>query len=123
METLSYATKTKAIKDHRCNFCCQPIVKGSIYHKSTHKFDGELYSWKTHPYCAAIASKLKMYDECDEGVSEDDFNEIIRNEYQEIMCKTQNEFYESKGFEYPKFSDQLDFVLTHHGITKSLTHE
>lgn len=31
IETLRYQTETKAIKNHKCNFCGGEITKGNIY--------------------------------------------------------------------------------------------
>lgn len=117
VETILYPTKTKANKVHKCMFCCQPIAKGSVYLKSTHKFDGDVYAWKTHEHCSEIASKLKMYEHADEGVTTEDFIESINGEYQTIMSETQNELYDSKTFVYPKFLERLLFVLNHHGVS------
>lgn len=84
IETLRYATETKAIKEHICNFCGEKIRVGEIYLKSTHKRD-ELYDWKTHRYCSNLAAKLKMYDYADEGVTHDDFVETISEEFFTIL--------------------------------------
>lgn len=100
-------------------FCCQQIERGTTYLKSTHKCDGDVYTFKTHNHCADIASKLKMYDNCDEGLTTEGFLENIKNEYQEIMSSTQQELYESKDFVYPKFAEQLQFVMNHHGINRT----
>jgi len=113
METIQYPTETKAIKNHRCDFCLGVIEKGSKYLKSVHKYD-VVYSWKTHKKCSEIASKLNMYDNCDEGVTSEDFIEIIREEYSRIMAETQNEKYESKDFILPNFGGQLQFVVDYY---------
>lgn len=57
METLTYPKETKAIKEHICNFCNSRIPKGDTYFKSTHKFDGMVYDWKSHKHCSEIADK------------------------------------------------------------------
>ena len=56
-----------------------------------------------------------MFDNCDEGVTGEDFKENIRTEYQDIMQSKFNELYESKDFSFPVFSEQLSFVKTYHG--------
>ena len=114
METISNAKLTTAIKGHSCNFCCQPIEKGTKYFKSTHSMDGAVYDWKTHQECADIADKLKMYDHVDEGVTTDDFIESIKDEYSRIMSETQTELYESKSFVVPHFKERLAFVINFH---------
>jgi hypothetical protein len=117
METIQPTTKRKAIKPHKCNYCELPIHKGSLYEVGVFKFDDSVYTWKNHIACAEIASKLKMYDYCDEGLTEEDFQENISEEYQRIMSDTQNELYESEGFVYPPFSERLRFVMNHYGIS------
>ena len=78
METLMYQTPTKAIKEHVCDFCSGIIMKGSTYCKSTHKHDGEIYNWQTHIDCEYIATKLNMYEDCDDdGLTQDDFMENV----------------------------------------------
>jgi hypothetical protein len=121
METIQYQKLTKANKDHKCNFCCQIIDKGGNYLKSTHVCDGHLYEWKSHIYCSKIASKLRMYDDVDDGVTDEHFQETIRCNYQDIMSEHHNELYKSKDFVYPEFSEQLDFLLNHYGISKGET--
>lgn len=114
METLQYARPVKARTQHYCNYCGGVISVGDTYEKSSHKHDGEIYTWKSHVKCSAIASKLKMFDYADDGVTAGDFRETILQEYREIMIKTNLTLYESKDFKYPKFHDQLDFVIKHH---------
>lgn len=76
--------------------------------------DGKIYDWKTHPECSDIASKLKMYDYADDGVTTDNFIDTIKDEYSRIMSETQNKLYESKFFVIPSFSDRLKFVIEFH---------
>lgn len=85
METLTYPTETKAIKEHSCNFCAEKITKGETYLKSTHKYDGEVYDWKTHKHCAELAERLKMYDDADEGVTDDFFQETIHCVHDDLL--------------------------------------
>jgi hypothetical protein len=85
METLSYQKEAKANIEHRCNFCCEKIRKGETYCTSTHKQDGIVYNWKAHKHCSEIASRLKMYEDCDEGVTADDFQETIHSKYFDLI--------------------------------------
>lgn len=85
METLTYPTETKAVKEHSCNFCAEKITKGETYLKSTHKYDGEVYDWKTHKHCAELAERLKMYDNADEGVTGDFFQETIHCVHDDLL--------------------------------------
>ena len=112
MEMIQSPTETKAIKEHRCNFCYQKILTGSIYVKSVWKVDS-VYAWKTHKHCADIATKLKMYEDSDEGVDSDAFSEHIKNEYQNIIMKPAPN---GKDIIYPKALERLSFVCNHHGI-------
>lgn len=87
METLSHPTETKAIKEHRCSFCNQKIVVGEKYLRSTHVHDGGIYNWKSHKHCSKLAERLNMYAECDEGLTSDDFMEIVGDTHQDILSK------------------------------------
>ena len=75
METIRQAHETKAIKQHVCDFCSEKIQIGETYFSSTHTHDGTIYDWKTHKGCNFIANKLDMYDNCDDGLTGDDFME------------------------------------------------
>lgn len=46
----------KSIKEHRCNYCGGTIEKGASYYKDTCVFDGEIYTWKSHPECMEIGN-------------------------------------------------------------------
>ena len=106
----------KAIKNHKCNYCLQLIEKGSFYNRSTHVFEGNIYDWKSHIHCSEIASKLNMHDYADQGVTSDQFIETIQDEYLEIISRTQEQLYENEYFIYPKFAEQLRFVLDYYKI-------
>lgn len=106
----------KARKQHTCDYCGLPIAKGEKYHSSTHVYDNMIYSWKSHFHCETIASKLNMFDWCDEGVTGEDFQEFIKDEYCNIMSDKYPDTYEAVGFIIPSFEDRLKFVLKEHGI-------
>ena len=76
MEILESA-KRKANKEHVCDFCRGLIFIGEEYDFQKNKFDGSLYTWKTHIKCSKVANELNMYDNCDEGLNQDDFEESI----------------------------------------------
>lgn len=103
-----------AKKEHRCNYCNQIIPIGEKYTSQANVFYGDFYVWKSHIRCGDIASKLKMYDDCDEGLDEDRFCENIKEEYMQLQSKYNNVEYESDSFKYPPFSEQLDFVCNFH---------
>lgn len=110
METLRNQEKTKANKDHKCNFCLLPIAKGKIYLRSTHKYDGIIYDWKSHKYCNDLAHKLYMFNDCEEGVTSEDFNIYINEEYSIISGES---FYSKIPF-----AEKLETVLSHYKINK-----
>lgn len=83
MKTISYSNNVKARKDHACDFCGFKINKGETYIKSTHVYDG-IYDWRTHADCGNLASKLNMYEDADEGVTQDMFMETVRCKFLEI---------------------------------------
>jgi hypothetical protein len=107
METLSYQKEVKASKEHRCNFCGEKIRQGATYYNSTHKQDGEPYSWKTHIHCSKIADKLNMYEDCDEGVTEDHFREYIHAAHDDLMIE---KFPKDEIAKYTDIIQQLSHV-------------
>lgn len=120
METLSYQKEVKAKKEHRCNFCCEKIRQGETYVTSTHKQDGTLYDWKTHKHCSEIASRLKMYDDCDEGLTEEGFQETIHCEYFDLLV---TKFSKEDVTKYSdviqqlrnvRFKDKLSYVIRYY---------
>lgn len=119
MKTISYGKETKASKDHKCDFCGEKIFKGIIYIKSTHEFDGQIYDWKTHDYCSKLASKLNMYDDADEGVTQDMFMEIVGEKHDDILIGMlpENEIQKYgdivRQIRHVRFRDKLSYVLRH----------
>jgi len=112
METLSSDRLTKAKKHHCCDYCGILISQGEMYLKSAHKSGGDVYSWKSHLECQKIARDLEMFEASDgDGVTMDFFCETIRQEYHDIMLKTNLELYKNKEFDSPKFQEQLKFVI------------
>jgi len=120
METISYNKEVKAKKDHRCNFCGEKIKAGEIYETSTHKQDGTIYDWKTHKHCSDIASRLKLYDDCEEGLSEDGFQESIHSEYFDLLVvkfsKEDITKYNDiiQQLQNVRFKDKLSYVIRHY---------
>lgn len=112
--------KPKARKVHFCNWCAQKIQPGELYDKAANVYDGKIYTWKNHFACMKIATRLNMWDDVDDGVTENDFQESIQNEYCNLMSKHQNELYESDDFELPDFRGQLKFVLDFYQIPHTL---
>jgi len=83
MESLK-TSKPKARKKHTCNFCHETINSGEVYDNQTNIYDGELYTWKSHLKCSEISQKLKMYENCDEGVTDNDFYDYINEAFAEL---------------------------------------
>lgn len=100
METLQ-ESKPKARKDHRCSYCNGTITKGSIYNYSTHVYDGDMYTWKSHTRCQDTAVALKMFDECYEGVTQEDFIEFINCYFFDNLAK------EGETFKNTHFPERL----------------
>ena len=106
----------KAKKEHKCNFCLCKIEKGQDYNYSTYKLDADFYDWKIHLHCLEISSKLNMYDDAEYGVTDEDFQITIRQEYKNLMSLYNSEIYEYENFIYPDFEGQLKYVLEMHKI-------
>lgn len=97
-----------ATKEHKCNFCSGVIFKGDKYDWQKFVHDRVLYEWKAHLSCCDIASKLEMYDYADEGVTEEDFKEIIDQEYNQICYPNE--------IKIPPFETRLQTVKQKYGI-------
>ncbi len=119
METISSQKETKAIKIHRCDFCGEKIEVGQGYLKSTHKYDGEVYDWKTHKQCSDLADKLNMYEDADEGVTGDMFQETVSNFHDDILIeqlpKDEGRKYSDiiQQLRHVRWRDKLFFVMRH----------
>lgn len=119
METISYSKEVKAAKDHKCNFCCEKIRQGETYITSTHKQDGTIYDWKTHKHCSDIATRLKMYDDCDEGLTEEGFQETIHGVHDDLLIKQLpqeniNQYTAViQQLRYVQFRQKLSYVIRH----------
>lgn len=108
--TLKTAVHT-ARKKHQCDFCRGPISPGEKYECSTLVYDGDLYQWKSHPECSAVASELGMYDNCDdEGVTHDDFiNSIDQYVYDECYDDEKDDILEE--FAVKNYREKARLIL------------
>lgn len=119
METIRYTSDVKAKKEHRCNFCGEKIRVGETYCISTHKNDGELYDWRTHKHCSDLAVRLRMYDECIEGVTEDDFVGTVSSFHDGLMIEmfqpSEIQKYSDviQQIRHVNFRDKLRYVIRH----------
>lgn len=64
-----------ARKEHRCNFCGGVISVGEKYNRQTN-----VYDWVSHCECSKLACELDMYNDCDEGLDDDEFIDNL-NQY------------------------------------------
>lgn len=104
------STTPVAKKVHKCNFCLGKIAIGEKYDYDVCVNDGDLYPWKAHVKCNELASKLNMYYNCEEGVTDDDFYEIIRNQFQEMYQKKEGVLISWQDIHKMLFKEQLDYV-------------
>lgn len=100
-----------ARKLHLCNYCCLPILPGTTYDITTMSYDGELYKWKSHLECIEVAQKLDMYSNCDEGVTDEDFNYYVNDEYDRIVLE------DSDMAVGNSFEERLKVVKNYHEIS------
>ena len=120
METLTYQTDTKAKKEHSCDFCGEKIRVGETYSKSTHKHEGSVYDWKTHKHCSDLATQMKMYDECEEGVTQDDFIEYVSSKHFDLLVglfpEKEIQKYSDviQQIRYVSFKQKLSYVIRHY---------
>ena len=78
MITVLRLIKPIANKEHKCMYCGGIIKKGEQYERQTNIFDGSIYDWICHKRCSFLASKLDMYDDCDDdGLDGEYFSERI----------------------------------------------
>lgn len=101
-------SKPKSKKEHTCDFCIEKIEKGKVYNSDTISHGDEFYTWKTHLKCAIIANKLTMYEDSQDGVTSDEFQDYITEEFKRMH---------EEGFKLPSFQERLNYVCTKYGIT------
>lgn len=106
----------KAKKVHFCQLCGSRIEKDQKYVYQFNKINDDAYAFKNHIHCGEIANKLKMYDECDEGLNDDAFQEHIKEEYIRLMEIHNYDVYNYEHFVSPPFDDRLKYVCEMHKI-------
>lgn len=102
MVVLINQTIRKANKGHRCNWCHGIIQKGEEYEYSTHKNDGEIYTWKNHLKCHELVDGINMWDYADDGLSDDNFGEAL----QEYLWD--NNWFKDDDFSKDDFANKQD---------------
>lgn len=125
MITLQRPKETKAKNIHRCNFCGEQIRIGETYIKSVHIYD-DVYSWKSHKHCDKLCKDLKMYDHCDDGVTQDDFSESVREYHHQLMVALLPKDNPGnsdilKQLRDVNFKDQMWYVIRHLNKQQDLT--
>lgn len=101
-------------KEHICNLCNDKIEKGHKYRTQFNKLDGDTYTFKNHIHCGEIASRLKMYGECGYGLTDEIFQETIREEFVFLQELHNSEVFNYEHYRYPSFTEQLDYVCSYH---------
>jgi hypothetical protein len=101
VEIINETKLVTARKAHVCNYCGCVIPVGEKYHTGVFKYDGMIYSWKSHLRCERLVNALNM--EGEEGVTGEDFYEYVIEEYYKLL---------GEGTEpsVHKFQERLDIV-------------
>lgn len=87
--------------------------------KSTHVYDGQVYDWKTHKHCNKLASRMNMYEYCEEGLTADDFMIAVSEKHSDILME------QIPDTDSPKFGDiisQLNLVIFRHKLWFVIRH-
>lgn len=85
VEVLSTCT-VRARRPHVCDYCGHVILRGEQYVRACNKFDGRLYTWKSHPHCDRLASALWDYVDHDEGMDAYTFRDAVQTVMYELYC-------------------------------------
>ena len=78
--------RVKARKEHICNFCGNKIPRGETYNYSTHVFDGQVYSWRSHAKCDDLCSAIWDFVDPDEGMTYELFCDNLREIADTFVC-------------------------------------
>lgn len=80
--------RRKARRDYVCGLCGRPIKKGETYDNQTNKFDGRLYTFRSHAHCSALCSKIWDFanPDPDAGMDVDTFIGAVRELVTEFYC-------------------------------------
>ena len=76
----------KARKQYRCDYCGEIIEKGDVYSCYKGKYDGELYTWRSHLGCQRVADAIWDYADPDEGMDADLFMDTCHEVCQRFIC-------------------------------------
>lgn len=107
----------KARKQKKCDYCGETIKVGKVYDWSKYVYDGNIYEWRCHLECAAIASEIWDYADPDEGMTEDLFQDTCREVCQTFVCpdcpKWDSEYQDCADDETYCISELFKFFQTH----------
>lgn len=92
MLEFSITERRKARKDHRCDVCGKPILKGCEYVVESQKHDGEIYIFHRHIHCNALLEAYQASNWCDgDEYSIDEFvewlSDLCNDLYHEGKCE------------------------------------
>ena len=106
-----------ARKQHDCDYCHNPIMKGEEYDYQKNIFDGEFYEWHTHLACSRVAAAIWDYCDPDEGMSDQEFRDGCQEVCQRFICPdcpNWNEEFADCEMDETYCVDRMDsFFLTH----------
>ena len=117
MTTLSSKVETKAKQEHRCSLCMDKIKVNEVYLKTVFIFEGDICNWKTHKHCETLAVRLKMYEDCEDGLGCDEFFEYVSHKHQDILIaqlpnRESNDYGDIiKQLRYVPIRDKMWFVI------------
>ena len=87
MVELISSRRSKAKKEHICNYCGELITVGEVYNNDFCKYAGETYTFKSHQKCREVADELYDFiDPSDYGITEDDFWEGCTQFCRQFIC-------------------------------------
>ena len=100
MLELYNSTETMARKDHCCEHCGKKIPKGFKYFYESGKYDGSMFTRKSHPECS---EKWKKDNE--DQHFDDDWSDFFDSDTEEERNKWLRMIEEKYGLEKEEFDD------------------
>ena len=97
-----------AKKQYTCNFCGLPIKAGETYNRATCIEDGCVYTWRSHIACYDLTAAITAFEEYGDGITEEDFHDVIEEEYTSLMSEQGIEG------ELTTFEEILNYVINHY---------
>jgi hypothetical protein len=75
-----------AAKQHQCDLCLMAIPQGKKYKYSFIIEGGDSWSFRAHLHCDAIMNYLYKWFDAPEGVTNDDFCDLLPDYCQDFVC-------------------------------------